>query len=77
MVGSLLRTAPVKEARDKKAAGQIKAAELAQIENAEIAALVKKQEAVGLQAVDRRRVPARLLAFRFSRESHRRAGLRE
>ncbi|MBV9078128.1 MAG: 5-methyltetrahydropteroyltriglutamate--homocysteine S-methyltransferase [Methylobacteriaceae bacterium] len=51
MVGSLLRSAPVKEAREKRAAGTIGAEELAQVEDAEIAALVRKQEAVGLQAV--------------------------
>lgn len=51
MVGSLLRSAPVKEAREKKAAGTISDAELAAIEDREIADLVKKQVAVGLQAV--------------------------
>lgn len=51
MVGSLLRTAPVHEARDKKAAGAIDAAALAAVEDAEIAKLVKKQEAIGLHAV--------------------------
>ncbi len=50
MVGSLLRSAAVKEAREKKSAGQISAAELSAIEDREIAALVKKQEAVGLKA---------------------------
>lgn len=51
MVGSLLRTRPVHEAREKHAAGQIGIAELSQVEDAEIAKLVKKQEAIGLQAV--------------------------
>jgi 5-methyltetrahydropteroyltriglutamate--homocysteine methyltransferase len=51
MVGSLLRTAKVRQAREDHAAGMISAAELAAIEDREIAALVKKQEAVGLQAV--------------------------
>ena len=51
MVGSLLRTQRVKEAREAQAAGIIDAAALAQIEDEEIAALVKKQESVGLQAV--------------------------
>ncbi|MCA1952336.1 MAG: 5-methyltetrahydropteroyltriglutamate--homocysteine S-methyltransferase [Hyphomicrobiales bacterium] len=50
-VGSLLRSAAVKEAREKHAAGTIGAAELAAIEDREIAALVRKQEEVGLQAV--------------------------
>ncbi|MFM9974831.1 MAG: 5-methyltetrahydropteroyltriglutamate--homocysteine S-methyltransferase [Beijerinckiaceae bacterium] len=51
MVGSLLRTQAVKDARESKAAGTISQAELTAIEYSEIAALVKKQEAVGLQAV--------------------------
>ena len=51
MVGSLLRSAAVKEAREQKAAGTITAEALAAIEDREIAALVKKQEAVGLKAV--------------------------
>ncbi len=51
MVGSLLRTQRVKEAREAQAAGTIDAAALAHIEDEEIAALVKKQESVGLQAV--------------------------
>ena len=51
MVGSLLRSASVKEAREQRAAGTISAQDLAAIEDREIAALVKKQEAVGLQAV--------------------------
>ena len=51
MVGSLLRSAAVKEARENKAAGRISDVELTGIEDREIAALVKKQEAIGLQAV--------------------------
>jgi 5-methyltetrahydropteroyltriglutamate--homocysteine methyltransferase len=50
-VGSLLRSAAVKEAREKHAAGTIGAAELAAIEDREITALVRKQEEVGLQGV--------------------------
>jgi len=51
MVGSLLRSQRLKEAREKQAAGTIDAAALARVEDEEIAKLVKKQEEVGLQAV--------------------------
>jgi 5-methyltetrahydropteroyltriglutamate--homocysteine methyltransferase len=51
MVGSLLRTKAVKDARDQKAAGKITADDLRKVEDREIASLVKKQEEVGLQAV--------------------------
>src|SRR5262245_52835466 len=51
MVGSLLRSAPVKDARAKVAAGEMTQAELTKIEDEEIRKLVKKQEEVGLQAV--------------------------
>jgi len=51
MVGSLLRSAPVKEARARHAAGEVNAAALGAIEDEEIPALVRKQEEVGLQAV--------------------------
>ena len=50
-VGSLLRTAPVKAARTKRATGEFTAAELKSVEDREIARLVAKQEAVGLQGV--------------------------
>lgn len=51
MVGSLLRSAPVKDARAKRASGEIGAAELERIEDEEIRKLVRKQEEIGLQAV--------------------------
>jgi 5-methyltetrahydropteroyltriglutamate--homocysteine methyltransferase len=51
MVGSLLRTAPLKEARARRAEGAISAAELESVEDAEIRKIVAKQEEVGLQAV--------------------------
>lgn len=51
MVGSLLRSAPVKEARARRAAGEIAADELERIEDEEIRKLVRKQEEIGLQAV--------------------------
>ena len=50
-VGSILRTAPLKEARAKKAAGQIDAAALKAVEDAEIRKIIAKQEEVGLQGV--------------------------
>ena len=51
MVGSLLRTARLKEARARKAAGTITAEQLRAIEDEEITALIAAQEAIGLQAV--------------------------
>jgi 5-methyltetrahydropteroyltriglutamate--homocysteine methyltransferase len=50
-VGSLLRTAPVKEARAKRAKGEITAADLTAVEDREIARIIKKQEDVGLQSI--------------------------
>ena len=50
-VGSLLRPAPLKEAREKRAKGEISAADLKAIEDREIERVIKKQEEVGLQAV--------------------------
>jgi 5-methyltetrahydropteroyltriglutamate--homocysteine methyltransferase len=51
MVGSLLRTARLKEARARKAAGAISAEQLRAVEDEEITALIAKQEAIGLDAV--------------------------
>lgn len=51
MVGSLLRTAPLRQARERRARGEIDDAALRAVEDAEIAKLVERQEAVGLQAV--------------------------
>ena len=48
-VGSLLRTAALKEARAKRAKGEITAEALRQIEDREIAKVIKKQEEVGLK----------------------------
>src|SRR5260370_164869 len=50
-VGSLLRPAPLKAAREKRAKGEIGAAELKAVEDREIERMIKKQEEVGLQAV--------------------------
>jgi 5-methyltetrahydropteroyltriglutamate--homocysteine methyltransferase len=49
MVGSLLRTAPLKDARTKHAKGTITAAQLRSVEDEEIRKLVARQEAVGLK----------------------------
>jgi len=50
-VGSLLRPAVLKEAREKRAKGAITPAELKAVEDREIERAIKKQEEVGLQAV--------------------------
>src|SRR5262245_36825692 len=50
-VGSLLRSTALKEARGKRQKGEITAAELKAVEDREIEALIKKQEAVGLQSI--------------------------
>jgi 5-methyltetrahydropteroyltriglutamate--homocysteine methyltransferase len=50
-VGSLLRSAPLKEARTKRAKGEIGATELKAVEDREIERLIQKQEQVGLQSI--------------------------
>ena len=50
-VGSLLRPAALKQARDQFAKGAIDAAALKAVEDREIERVIKKQEEVGLQAV--------------------------
>jgi len=49
MVGSLLRSAPLKQARAKRETGQITPAELQRLEDEEIVKILAKQEEVGLQ----------------------------
>jgi 5-methyltetrahydropteroyltriglutamate--homocysteine methyltransferase len=49
VVGSLLRSAPLKEARAKREKGEINAAQLAEIEDREIDKIIEKQEEVGLK----------------------------
>jgi 5-methyltetrahydropteroyltriglutamate--homocysteine methyltransferase len=51
MVGSLLRSAPLQEAREKFERKAISAAGLATIEDEEIRKLIAKEEAIGLNAV--------------------------
>ena len=50
-VGSLLRTAPLKEARAKRERGEIDAAALKAVEDVEIDKIIRKQEEVGLKSV--------------------------
>lgn len=49
-VGSLLRPARLKEARARRAAGEITADELREIEDAEIVKVIRRQEDIGLRA---------------------------
>ncbi len=49
VVGSILRTAPLKEARAKREKGEISAAQLTEVEDREIEKIIKKQEEVGLK----------------------------
>jgi 5-methyltetrahydropteroyltriglutamate--homocysteine methyltransferase len=51
MVGSLLRTRSLKEARQKHQRGEISDQDLKAVEDQEIRALIKRQEEIGLQAV--------------------------
>ena len=50
-VGSLLRPAALKQARERRAKGEITAAELKAVEDREIESVIRKQEEVGLQSV--------------------------
>jgi 5-methyltetrahydropteroyltriglutamate--homocysteine methyltransferase len=50
-VGSLLRSAALKEARAKRVAGEITREQLKAVEDCEIETLIKKQEAVGLKSI--------------------------
>jgi 5-methyltetrahydropteroyltriglutamate--homocysteine methyltransferase len=50
-VGSLLRPAALREAREKRAKGAISDTDLKAVEDREIERLIKKQEEVGLQAI--------------------------
>ncbi len=49
IVGSILRTAPLKEARAKREKGEISAAQLKEVEDREIEKIIRKQEDVGLK----------------------------
>ncbi len=50
-VGSLLRPAALKQAREQRAKGEIDAAALKAIEDHEIERVIKRQEEVGLQSI--------------------------
>ncbi len=50
-VGSLLRSAALKEARGRRERGEIDAAALKAVEDREIVGLIRKQEAVGLKSI--------------------------
>jgi 5-methyltetrahydropteroyltriglutamate--homocysteine methyltransferase len=50
-VGSLLRPAPLKAARERRARGEITTAELKAVEDRAIEDAIKKQEAAGLQSI--------------------------
>ena len=50
-VGSLLRPAALKQAREQRAKGEITLVQLKEIENREIERVIKKQEGVGLQSI--------------------------
>jgi 5-methyltetrahydropteroyltriglutamate--homocysteine methyltransferase len=70
-VGSLLRTAPVKEARARREKGEIGLAELKVVEDREIEKIVSEAEVGRSSGRDRWRVPPRLVAFRFLRHARR------
>jgi 5-methyltetrahydropteroyltriglutamate--homocysteine methyltransferase len=50
-VGSILRSAPLKEARAKRERNEITAAELKAVEDREIEKIIRKQEEVGLKSI--------------------------
>src|SRR6476646_8534931 len=50
-VGSLLRSAVLKDARGKREKGEITAEQLKAVEDREIETLIKKQEAAGLKSI--------------------------
>ena len=50
-VGSLLRPAALKKAREQRARGEISPAQLKEIEDREIERVIRKQEEVGLQSI--------------------------
>ena len=66
-VGSLLRTAALKAAREKRVRGEIGAEAFKEIEDREVEGVIKKQEAVGPQIDHRWRIPAHFLEHGFSR----------
>ena len=51
IVGSLLRTATLKEARERRARGEISATALTEVEDREIEQVIRRQEEVGLESI--------------------------
>ena len=74
MVGSLLRTARLKDARAQRAAGAITAEQLRSVEDAEITALIRKEEAIGLDAVTDGEFRAFLVVHKEGKRDARAAG---
>ena len=64
-VGSLLRTAPLKEARAKREKGEITPAQLKAVEDEEIRKIISEAGGGRPAARHRRRVPPLLVALRF------------
>jgi 5-methyltetrahydropteroyltriglutamate--homocysteine methyltransferase len=50
-VGSLLRPAALKKAREQRARGEISPPDLTELEDREIERIIRKQEEVGLQSI--------------------------
>src|ERR1700682_3350405 len=59
-VGSLLRSAPLKEARGKRERGEIGQDALTAVEDEEIIKLIRRQEDIGLKSRPGRRLPPAL-----------------
>ena len=74
-VGSLLRSAPLKEARAKREKGEITADQLKAIEDREIEAIIKKQEAVGLKSITDGEYRRAFWNYDFLGQARRRRGL--
>ena len=73
-VGSLLRTAPLKEAREKRARNEITADELTVIEDREIAGVIRKQEMIGLKSATDGEYRRISWNYDFLRSEERRVG---
>ncbi len=74
-VGSLLRSAPLKEARAKREKGEITAEQLKAVEDREIEAVIKKQEAVGLKSITDGEYRRAFWNYDFLGQARRRRGL--
>ena len=74
-VGSLLRTAPLKEARAKRENGEITADALKAVEDREIEKIIRTPGRCRPESRHRRRIPPRVLELRFPGRALRRRGL--